>query len=292
MTQKINYTFDQVARSERYFTASLLTHLLMINDFCGMKQLIRYLFEIDDINGNFEIVSELDPLRDGSPYNDVIKQLYKRKGRVAVPDLFIRYGEKIIVIEAKFFTDPNDINLEKQIMLQKQAIELAIDETEYSGYDILHCLLTIKEQQIAIDGLKTLTWDKILELIEQSNENNEKPTDFYYALNTIKGAIERAKEELETSGTRRTVICDRYNSLAELLNALPTLMKEGKVFFGFTGGERELMQTSIESLENRNHYKVSDLPWSKNWLTLDLLIKRIIQTRYIPTDDFDENCEE
>ena len=32
------YRFDQVARTEKYFTASLLTHLLMANNFRGINQ--------------------------------------------------------------------------------------------------------------------------------------------------------------------------------------------------------------------------------------------------------------
>lgn len=62
------YIFQDVSRSERYFTTTLLSHLLMANNFEGTKLLFKFLFNKDDFDGGlgFEIVTELDPLRDPS----------------------------------------------------------------------------------------------------------------------------------------------------------------------------------------------------------------------------------
>ena len=60
-------TFSRTARSERHFTALLLPHLLMSNNFAGSRALFKKLglyegkaFDPSDV----EIVAELNPIRD------------------------------------------------------------------------------------------------------------------------------------------------------------------------------------------------------------------------------------
>ena len=89
-----NHFFQDVARSESYFTATLLSHLLMANNFEGTKLLFKYLKNDAnfDEGTDFEIVTELDPLRDASVTNTIIQKLFKENGRMAVPDIFFTLG--------------------------------------------------------------------------------------------------------------------------------------------------------------------------------------------------------
>jgi hypothetical protein len=102
----------------------------MVDDFEGIKLLFKHIFN-DKINepDDFEIVTELDPIRDGSVYNSEIKKIFKDSGRVAVPDIFIRWGTKVLVIEAKFFTQPSVDELQDQLKLQKDALPAIISNT-------------------------------------------------------------------------------------------------------------------------------------------------------------------
>jgi len=119
------YTFDRVARAERYFADTLLPHLLMAHEFMGLKLLFRHVLSQVDFSqfpDDFELVTELDPLRDGSVGNETVRTLYRDLGRVTVPDLFVRWDRYCLVIEAKFFTDPADDELTEQVSLQRKAI--------------------------------------------------------------------------------------------------------------------------------------------------------------------------
>ncbi len=109
--------FDETARSERYFSATLLSRLLMVNEFAGLKALFKDLDIVpaNSLSTDIEIVTELDPLRDGAKANKNIESIFAKEGRMAVPDLFLRWGKRILVIEAKFFTAPTIEDLDAQV---------------------------------------------------------------------------------------------------------------------------------------------------------------------------------
>ena len=117
------YYFQDVARSERYFTATHFAHLLMSNNFEGTKIFFRFILnnESFDEGDDFEIVTELDPIRDASVLGNTEKQLFMENGRVAVPDIFLRWGNYACIIEAKFFTLPRWDDLKNQVNEQKKS---------------------------------------------------------------------------------------------------------------------------------------------------------------------------
>lgn len=269
--------FHDVARSERYYTSTLLAHLLMSNDFEGVKLLFKYLFKDfeNEDSDDFEIVTELDPLRDGSVSNKDIKQLYRDNGRVAVPDVFIRWGTKVIVIEAKFFTHPNDEDLEKQVLEQKRALELIIKKTNYNVKDIEYCLLTIRRtDNTLIQNIHWITWDDIIRLFN-TNYSKNHPKNIAYTIDIINNAIERAKKETEKTDVKYSHI----NTIDELVAKLPELIKNGEVWVGFSEKE-PLEDISLEYLEKRSHYRVSKKPYSKNWIRIDELVRRYISVKH------------
>ncbi|OPZ87128.1 MAG: hypothetical protein BWY76_00625 [bacterium ADurb.Bin429] len=265
------YTFDRVARAERYFANTLLPHLLMAHEFSGLKLLFQHVFPGVDFTqaiDDFEIVTELDPLRDGSVGNMAVRTLYRDRGRVAVPDLFVRWDHYCLVVEAKFFTDPADDDLTEQVRLQREAITAIRDHTLYQdqSYQIEHLILCIRKS--CISNAYNLTWeelcDPILAPVLASSD-----CDMQYCRRVIEDAITRANREAlgKISFTKL--------SFAELMRNLSTLIEQQKVYIGFTGGEDRLAQASLDELEHRSHYKVSDKRWSDNWISLDQFLHRV-----------------
>lgn len=272
-----NYHFSEVARSERYFTATLLCHLLMVNSFRGLKSLFKYTFGTAyclGLNNDFEVVSELDPLRDGSVYNENIRKMFCEHRRIAVPDIFLRWGNAILVIEAKFFTNPNLEDLEAQVSEQKRAIELAMNETKYNECKIKYCTLTITEhlQEDFKDlSITPISWSKVASLLKKEiDENNE--LDQLYCLSNIEKSIIRAKSEIDRSSKVTYQIFKNFDSIFQ---KLPNLCENGEVFFGFSEGKNRLLSMTLDELQNRGHYKISNERWSNNWFPIEDLIQRI-----------------
>lgn len=271
------YTFDRVARAERYFANTLLPHLLMAHEFSGLKLLFHHVFPAVDFTqviDDFEIVTELDPLRDGSVGNTAVRTLYRDRGRVAVPDLFVRWDHYCLVVEAKFFTDPADECLYEQVQLQREAIAIIRDHTLYrdASYRFEHVVLGIR--RCRIQDAQSITWDELCDDI-LAPVFAQPESDLQYCQQVIRDAIIRAKREREAVGP----VNYTKMKFADLIGNLSTLIQQQKVYIGFVGGEDQLAQASIEDLENRSHYKVSDERWSENWITLDQFLHRVFQLK-------------
>ncbi len=272
-----NHYFQDVARSERYFTATILSHLLMANNFEGTKLLFKYIFnddnfvEIDD----FEIVTELDPIRDGSVYNKDIQKIFRESGRIAVPDIFIRWGTKVLAIEAKFFTQPSADELQDQLKLQWKAISTIVDKTNYNPSDIQQCLLMINQPDDKIANIKCITWSGIVQLFTKHKLSGHSK-DCEYALNILSKSIIRAQKELESTAKIKYT---QIKSIEILINKMPELINSGKIWVGFSEG-LSLDIIDLEYLINRSHYKVTDDPGkSKNWIRIDELITKYLDLK-------------
>jgi hypothetical protein len=266
------HKFDEVARSERYYTSCILPLLLAHDDFHLLKELFTVIFKMKNVNrlkNDFEIVTELDPLRDGSVNNSNIKKLYTEKKRLAVPDLFLRWDNLIIVIEAKFFTFPTEEEISFQIAKQKDAIGLVLPETIYGKANIVFAALTIN--QLASKDYECITWQYIFDLA--SNLFKSHPDQIKYALRILSDAISRASKRKKPSN----VHFKKYQSLSELIEDLPTLLAKKEFYFGFSEGLEELNNMTLSDLNNRNHYRVSNEKFTENWLPIDQLIKRYIE---------------
>jgi hypothetical protein len=270
----MSYRFDRAARSERYFVASLLSHLLLTENFTGLKSLFKHVFGDEQCSGlpdDFELVSELDPLRDGSIQNIEVKKLYQEFKRVAVPDLFLRWSQLCLVIEAKFFTDPALEELKEQIRLRRDAIEKVKPFTLYQGWTIKFAALTTKEINLGTD-IHVLTWEGVLSMMEKALSHSENKG---YAIKVIQDALARANQEMESSSG----INFKRLKFDEIMSQLPDLIQKKKIYIGFTGGIEAFSLASEEQLRLRSHYKVSDIRWSDNWITLDQFLRRVFEVR-------------
>lgn len=270
-----SYTFDQVARAERYFADTLLPHLLFSREFMGLKLLFQHVLPSVDFSQMpevFEVVTELDPLRDGSVGNDAIRKLYRDLGRVAVPDVFVRWERYCLVIEAKFFTDPADDDLAEQISLQRKAIATIRNHTQYhdQSYQFEHVILGIRPCQIQL--VHSIIWDELCDVI-LAPVLALPDADIQYCQRVIRHAIARAKQD---AVGKMNFTKMKYD---ELMKNLPVLIQQEKVYIGFLGGERQLASATLDELENRSHYKVSNESRNENWITLDRFLHRVFQLK-------------
>jgi hypothetical protein len=270
-----HYKFSEVARAERFFTATILSHIFMANYFEGLKSLMRTVYKdkINEQNSDFELVSELDPLRDGSVYDSDVKKIFSEFGRLAVPDLFLRWGKQCIVIEAKFFTDPAEEEIAQQIKDQKEAIERIKRFTHYNDSDIKFIALTVNkstDSTLKANGITCMTWQDILDITDKIS----KTSDIQYCINILRSSINRATEEWKKTDYS-------YDKLGfeDLLKKIPKLIDEGKIYVGFSGGIEKLNDTSLNELQSRSHFKVSKEQRSDEWIPLDQFLKTIIRLK-------------
>ncbi|MCX5999589.1 MAG: hypothetical protein NTU41_08390 [Chloroflexi bacterium] len=271
------YRFDQVARAEKYFVDTLLTHFLLSNEFAGLKILFQKVFGEAACSNpsqdfqDFEVVSELDPLRDGKVENSEIERQFRKFGRMAVPDLFLRWSKLCLVIEAKFFTYPSKEELETQLENERKAIESVKRFTIYESWDIRFAILT-SVKTIPPENVFVLTWNDIIEMMKNGGASS---SDLEYCRKIIDRANRSAMKKVDPSGRP---VFETIKTLDGLLLQLPRLIEQRKVFIGFEGGPDKLASASELDLVNRR-YKVSETKWNDNWLPMDRFLHRVFELR-------------
>ena len=288
-------TFSMTARSERHFTALLLSHLLMSNNFAGCRKLFDELglsegITLDPGQCDFEIVAELNPIRDVVARTDDSATLISGGQGQVVPDLFIRVDNHALVIEAKFFTHPSASAVAAQLKAQREAIEMALPYTKYPPCKIHYMALTVKELEDDADwgpDTSRMTWREIISLLEISDGSDESRSDTVYALQELKNAEERSRKEAIGSSNEK----GRYNSIDELLEGASVLLDKGYLYVGFEGGHRALKKVTLDEMTQRHHYKYSDCKPNDNWLPLHSIISRYLELKAeVHRTDREEDC--
>lgn len=288
-----SYRFDSVARSERYFTATLLSHLLLAQNFLGLQAVFQALSIVPSNEygrDEFEIVTELAALRDLRYRNARIDDQYREYGRGVVPDIFLRWCDQILIVEAKFFSPFTEDELLEQVGDQKQVIELVLAETAYTQCNITYAVLAVQDGPVATNwpkDIQFITWSDLIEALRQAFSGYETP-DISYCFDILCHAEERRRKELAKSEQS----WKRVPSLHALLAILPELMEEHSIFVGFTGGKESFMQASLKELEQRSHYKWSYEWQGKNWLTAELLMSRYQELKTLNEDAEERSPQE
>ena len=273
-------SFSGTARSERHFTALLLPHLLMSNNFAGARALFGKLdlgsgqvLDTSDI----EIVAELNPIRDlVGQVTDANTPSPKKQGK-GVPDLFLRIGSRALVIEAKFFTHPTASAVADQLSSQRDAILEVLPYTDYARCSFHYLALTV----LPLDDLaewhvdsSRMTWSEVISVLE-SVVGTDSSADTAYALVALRDAVKRSTAEAATSSNEK----GRVGSIGELLQKAKTLLESGHRYVGFDGGQPVLDAATLEYLEKRQHYKYSDCQPNKNWIPLYSVISHYLKLK-------------
>ena len=273
-------SFSGTARSERHFTALLLPHLLMSNNFAGARALFRRLGldsgQAPD-SSDIEIVAELNPIRDVVGRVTDGNTADSEKHSQVVPDLFIRIGGSALVIEAKFFTHPSGSDVAAQLCSQRDAIEaVRLQHTEYARCSFHYLALTV----LPLDDVaewpndsSRMTWSEIISVLEPV-VGTKGGADAGYSLEMLKNAVERSRGEADTSSNEK----GRAKSIEDLMEKAITLLKSGYRYVGFIDGEQALRTATVEYLEKR-HYKYSDCQPNKNWLPLHSVISHYLKLK-------------
>ncbi|NIM92100.1 MAG: hypothetical protein GTO18_00075 [Anaerolineales bacterium] len=274
---------DDLNRSERYFTATILPYFLAFNSF---KHIDEFISALDGPNplsedelSSIELITEVDFVRDLRKWAEIQEEsdlyekyetILKDVGRLAVPDIAIKYGHTIIVIEGKFFQKKSASYYEEQVSLQKKLIELIYDE--FPGYSIFHIFLTADTSLNQIPGIhKVIYWqEEIMELANEITSQYPDHIELGYFKERLEKAISRFSEEFEkpTQPTDRSGTM-RFYELGDLIEFL--IKNENKDYFvGFTGGYQELLKLTLQGAQERAHWKVNKRQLSeKNWIPRD-----------------------
>ena len=270
----MNTTFSERVRSERHFSSFLLPHLLLANDYGGMRALFRSvdLFkEVDLDSDDIEIVAEINPIRDVGDKSD-------RKRKQSVPDLFLRIGKNVLVIEAKFFTFPTGELIVEQIRTQREAIERVRPRTNYGDYDFHYLALTIHRPNdfpMTEKCMSHMTWDQVIEVIEPA-VNAAESLATSRMLKVLSHAVKRANKKLKKKGVIRYKHC---KTIQELLSRASEFLENGYLYIGFDGGISALHDSTVSELEGRPHFKYSFEQWSDNWLPIHEVVSHYLEKK-------------
>lgn len=191
--------FDEIARTEKYYSGTVLSNLLFYNNFDGLKICLELLNAKLQINSSdlidlsdfeskidtIQLVTELYLERDLSYGKIPIpSDLFVRKlKKTSVPDILVIYSDWAILIEAKLFLSYSPRELYEQ--MQKQTYLL----------DIIGGIMPqakIKTLQVGInpygENLRefiSLSWQEVYEKF-----NSVIPEDHYF-LRRLASAVER-----------------------------------------------------------------------------------------------------
>lgn len=191
--------FDEIARTEKYYSGTVLPNLLFYNNFEGLKICLELLnaklhinssdlIDLSDFESKIDtiqLVTELYLERDLSYGKIPIpSELFVRKPKQAsVPDILVIYSDWAILIEAKFFMSYSPRELYEQ--MQKQTYLL----------DIIGGIMpqaTIKTLQVGInpygENLRefiSLSWQEVYEKF------NSVIPEGHYFLRRLASAVER-----------------------------------------------------------------------------------------------------
>lgn len=282
---------DDLNRTERFFTSTLLGYLLIHNNLEGVKEFLNWLerekqIVFNDINNlsgkrafklplskpdQIEVNTELNFKRDlkflknqsieKKDYDDIEKQ--------NVPDLIIIYGNYLIVIEAKFFDKTKKSKFESQLVRQKTEIDLVINYLKPKikywchiflgpiSLNLKNCDLELTWKEIEDFSRKLLGDDHYV--TERIISANKKYSDLYKIKTNSSNYIEKC------SFPEINAICKEQGT---------------NIVVGFYGGINKFQSTNLKDLKKRK-YKYDYLTRLKgkkdnhNWFRGDDFLKLV-----------------
>lgn len=181
MENGVSQRFDDIVRSERYFTATLLPAILFHDwaNRAGIREFVNYLEEHSKTERTQEGKCELKSTTNYNDFKDVelitefhirrdleesglIEKTFDREKRDA-PDLVIISGRELVVCEGKFFHDIGNSALKRQINSQRLSIRRLFDTRYIRAYR--HVAIVPREiEPTALDVDAVVTWAQITKL--------------------------------------------------------------------------------------------------------------------------------
>lgn len=182
--------FHEYCRSEKFFSATLLSYLLINNNFEGLKRFLSYLNEKsffplynNDIrkpiqeellNSNNEIhyATEMNIIQDLSHngYSINPNSLTKKIKGEAIPDVISVIGDVILIIEVKYYTNYYESKLNQQLAQQKYIFDVLKDFYGIEDMGELH--ICICPDKINLVNGYVITWEEIYKLFNETPNCN------------------------------------------------------------------------------------------------------------------------
>ena len=260
---------DDLSRTERYYTATILPYLLLYDNFNGLIEFLRWLeskniYALDAQTNtscgllsrrkitHIELITEMDIARDIRFYSRYISGL--RGMNVAEipslrPDIVILTNQLVLVIEGKFFYDINSANdIREQLDGQRKVIKSVL--LKFPGYSFDRYSQIFLAEQVRfsaeeLDCQGTLTWSDVhdfsINLLGRS----------HYISRRLERAVHLYKLTSQNHSEQRW---DNKNytgtlSLTGMIRRCEELGDD--IIVGYLGGIGELWLTEVEVLRKR-----------------------------------------
>lgn len=284
---------DDLNRTERYFTSTLLGGLLLYNNLEGVREFLNWLGRAQSLKlypiiggdsiswqaseilpEHVEIITELNIKRELGHYGKKLKdkELSGLSPKQNVPDVVIVYDQALIVIEGKFFVrNQGSSFIDNQLALQKEEIALMVNylnpEIEYT----CHIFLGPENSCHLSNCDLAITWKDIEDFSREWVGGN------HYITHRLKNARERYNQYNASVSDADRINYKAINSLAEVKK----LCREygSAIWVGYQGGEKELIHNDYHTLLHRKFkWDYRDDPTGKkvlqNWIPGDLFLMR------------------
>jgi len=261
---------DDICRTERYYTATLLPCILLHESFAGLRAFLR-LLEKKNIRAravkigaptslgtgeavdHFELISEMDLARDlsfYSPWLAGLEDIVVAETDSIRPDVVIVADGLLIVIEAKFFHDSVSAEkIRRQILAQRQVIERIL--LRFPGYSFdRYCHLFLSAAPAppadAIGCQGVLSWEDVRQLAEHVLGTQHYVTQRLTRATRMFGLV--SKHATRPAGQSGRNYIDKVG-LDEIIQKCRA---EGNgIVVGYNGGATKLHVAACESLKTR-----------------------------------------
>ncbi|NLV93119.1 MAG: hypothetical protein GX031_01040 [Candidatus Riflebacteria bacterium] len=261
---------DDICRTERYYTATLLPIILFHNSFEGLKSFVELLKEKNvtqtDNNGNIspidivspnekiEIVTEMDIVRDVKYYSNWIiglKDITIVGSESLRPDVVIIIGRSLIVIEGKYFDNSssatNVSKIRNQLTNQQNVIKNIL--MKFPGYDIQsysHIFLSpsygYSTDDIGCNGI--INWKDISNLSKKVLGDKHYVTERLMESNNLYSYVIGEK----SANSKVKNYCGKYK-IGEIIKK----HDNGEdLLIGFTGGLSKLRSISKDKIQSHD----------------------------------------
>ena len=176
--------FHEYCRSEKFFSATLLSYLFLNNNFEGLKKFLIYLNEksffalhgdgirkpIDDETitiGEVHFATEMNVMQDFIHNGYLINptSLTKKTKGEAIPDIISVIGTIILIIEVKYYSNYYESKLSQQLDQQKYIFDILKEFYGKEDMGLLH--VCICPDKINLSNGYVITWEEIYELYKQ-----------------------------------------------------------------------------------------------------------------------------
>lgn len=177
--------FHNYCRSEKFFSATLLSYLFLSDNFKGLKDFFKYLnnnfmyplcnnelkkIDIESII-NFQDIhytTEMNVIQDliyGKQFINT-NSFIRKKGKEAIPDIIAVVDNIILIIEVKYYTNYHEHGIYIQMENQKYIFDVLKDF--YGKMDMEELHICVCPDKISIKNGYVVTWEEICNIFRDT----------------------------------------------------------------------------------------------------------------------------